>query len=101
MKKIILTLGLILLTASAQSGPPILIDPQTGKYLGTLSNNRYDPDSVSNPYGRYGSRYSPDSINNPYGRYGSRYSPDSANNPYATNPPAITLPDNDFGFPRY
>ena len=38
-------------------------------------------DSVSNPYGRYGSKYSPDSINNPYGA-GSRYRHDSPNNPY-------------------
>lgn len=44
-----------------------------GKYLGELSNDRYAPNSVSNPYGRYGNRYSPDSINNPYGNYG-RYS---------------------------
>lgn len=44
-----------------------------GTYLGELSSNRYAPNSVSNPYGRYGSRYSPDSINNPYGPYG-RYS---------------------------
>ena len=46
-----------------------------GTYLGELSTNRYSPDSVSNPYGRYGSRYSPDSINNPYsqwGRYGTQ-----------------------------
>lgn len=53
-----------------------------GKYLGNLNSNRYDPNSVSNPYGRYGSKYSSDSINNPYGRYGSEYSSDSANNPY-------------------
>jgi hypothetical protein len=53
-----------------------------GKYLGNLNNNPYDPNSVSNPYGQYGSPYSPDSINNPYGRYGSQYSPDSPNNPY-------------------
>lgn len=44
-----------------------------GRYLGELSTNRYTPDSVSNPYGRYGSRYSPDSVNNPHGPYG-RYS---------------------------
>lgn len=55
---------------------------QEGKYLGNLNSNPYDPNSVSNPYGQYGSPYSPDSINNPYGRYGSPYSPDSANNPY-------------------
>lgn len=70
------------ISASAQA--PIIVSPD-GTYLGTLSSNRYDPDSVSNPYGRYGSRYSPESINNPYGQYGSRYSPDSASNPYATS----------------
>lgn len=41
-----------------------------GKYLGELSADRYAPDSVSNPYGAYGSRYSPTSINNPYSPYG-------------------------------
>ena len=39
-----------------------------GKYKGNLNDNPYDPNSVSNPYGRYGSQYSPDSINNPYKR---------------------------------
>lgn len=42
-----------------------------GKYLGELSADRYAPDSVSNPYGAYGSRYSPTSINNPYSPYGA------------------------------
>jgi hypothetical protein len=60
-----------------------------GTYLGKLSANPYDPDSVSNPYGRYGSRYSPTSINNPYSQYGSRYSPLSPNNPYTTTAPSI------------
>ena len=50
-------------------------------YLGKLSTNPYDPDSTSNPYGRYGSKYSSDSINNPYGA-GSPYKSDSPNNPY-------------------
>jgi hypothetical protein len=59
------------------------------QYLGNLSANRYDPNSTSNSYGRYGSPYSPDSINNPYGRYGSPYSNESVNNPYATNPPRL------------
>lgn len=78
-----------------QAEPPHLADRQTGKYLGNLSANQYDPNSVNNPYGRYGSQYSPDSVNNPYGRYGSRYSNDSPNNPYATNPPAVYLYEND------
>jgi hypothetical protein len=33
-----------------------------------LGGSPYNPNSTSNPYGRYGSPYSPDSPNNPYGR---------------------------------
>lgn len=91
MKKLIIALAIA--TSASSIVPsiagPQLYDKQTGKYLGNLSNNRYDANSTSNPYGRYGSEYSADSINNPYGRYGSRYSSDSANNPQATNPPVI------------
>ena len=62
---------------------------QDGQYLGRLNANPYDPESVANPYGRYGSEYSPNSINNPYGRYGSEYSSQSARNPYSTTPPVV------------
>lgn len=48
--------------------------------VGYLSKNPYLPGSTSSPF----SRYDPDSPSNPYGRYGSRYSPDGARNPYAT-----------------
>ena len=72
---------------------------QDGRYLGNLSTNRYDANSINNPYGRYGSRYSSDSVNNPYGRYGSRYSNESANNPYATQAPVIFAPST-YGFGR-
>lgn len=60
-----------------------------GTYLGRLNANRYDPESVANPYGAYGSKYSPTSINNPYSEYGSRYSNTSARNPYASAPPVV------------
>ena len=59
---------------------PKLYDSE-GNYRGKLSTNKYDPESISNPYGKYGSKYSPDSINNPYGA-GSKYQKDSPNNPY-------------------
>lgn len=49
--------------------PPRIYDSE-GRYRGEYSSYRYDPDSVSNPYGRYGSRYSPDSINNPTNAWG-------------------------------
>ena len=60
-----------------------------GKYIGNLNSNPYDPNSISNPYGKHGSKYSTDSINNPYGKYGSKYSNQSVNNPYATNTPKL------------
>jgi len=60
---------------------------EDGTFLGRVNKNRYNADSISNPYGRYGSKYSPDSINNPYGKYGSPYSPYSATNPYAIEAP--------------
>jgi hypothetical protein len=54
---------------------PKLYDNQ-GNYMGNFSSNKYDPNSVSNPYGKFGNRYSPSSINNPYG----------AGNPYSNKP---------------
>jgi hypothetical protein len=59
---------------------PRLYDQQ-GNYRGKLSANPYDPDSTSNPYGRYGYRFSLDSISNPYG-VGSPYRSDSPTNSY-------------------
>lgn len=64
-----------------------------GSYLGKLNSNKYDPESVANPYGQYGSKYSPNSINNPYSEYGSKYSPKSAKNPYAVTPPKVIYGD--------
>lgn len=46
-----------------------------GEYMGNLNDNQFDPNSVSNPFGRYGSKYSSDSINNPYGKHNSYYLP--------------------------
>lgn len=89
------TVLFIFFSGVGNTAPPILVDRQTGKYLGTLSSNPYDPDSVSNPSGQYGSQYSQDSINNPAGEYGSPYSDKSINNPYATNPPIILDPNKD------
>lgn len=64
------------------STSPKLYD-ENGNFRGNLNTNKYDPDSVSNPYGRYGSQYSNDSVNNPYGA-GSPYKADSPTNPYGT-----------------
>jgi hypothetical protein len=86
--KLIIAATLTLMTTTAIAAPQ-LYDQQTGKYLGNLSSNQFDPNSTSNEFGRYGSRFSPDSINNEFGQYGSRFSNKSANNPYATQAPVI------------
>ncbi len=90
--KIFAAIIMLLFVSIAQANPPILVDRNTGQYLGNLSNNQYDVNSTSNPYGQYGSPHGVNSINNPHGQYGSRYSNDSPNNPYATNAPAIIAP---------
>lgn len=88
---VLLTLIYIAFTRPAHAAPEIY-DSVTGQYLGNLSNNKFDPNSVSNPYGRYGSQYSPDSINNPYSPHGSPYSNKSVNSPYASSPPVLRAP---------
>ena len=74
-----LTLGLAL----GQS-PHLRSNDGQNKFLGVLNANPLDPNSTSNPLGRYGSPLSPDSINNPLGTFGSPLSPYSAPNPYGS-----------------
>lgn len=69
-----------------------------GQYLGKLSLNKYDTDSVSNPYGNYGSKYSSSSILNKYSNYGSAYSSLSPFNKYSNTPPVIYLRGVKYGF---
>lgn len=87
---VLLAISVIAMNAlNAQT--PYIVSPN-GQYLGNLSANRFDPNSVSNKFGIYGSPYSPVSINNRNGVYGSPYSPQSVNNPYATQSPVIYVP---------
>lgn len=92
MKLLLSALILLATSAFAQQAPRLYSNDGKGVYLGKLSANPYDQDSISNPYGKYGSPYSQNSVNNPYGTYGSPYSPYSATNPYATSAPVIVAP---------
>lgn len=69
-----------------------------GQFLGKLSLNIYDPESILNPYGLYGSIYSVVSIQNQYSTYGSPYSSLSPFNPYTSTPPTIYLRGVKVGF---
>ena len=81
MTKTLLALTAIVCASPAMAQSPRIYAPD-GTYLGNLNNNRFDPNSVSNPFGQYGSKFSPNSINNPFGQYGSPFSPNSVHNQF-------------------
>jgi hypothetical protein len=60
-----------------------------GTYLGKITSNRYDSDSIVNQYGDHGGKYSDHSIFNEYGDYGGEYSSRSPFNAYTSTPPKI------------
>ncbi len=62
-----------------------------GNFVGKLTTNVYDQESICNQYGTYGSQYSAMSIWNQYSQYGSRYALYSVYNQYTMSPPAIYL----------
>lgn len=69
---------------------PLKLYSYDGKvFLGELTTNKYDVDSIFNEFGIYGSKYSINSIWNSYGTYGSTTSNESINNSFATKPPII------------
>ena len=67
--RMLLAVVLVALAGAVEAQVSITVGPQ-GQYLGNLSANRLDTDSVSNPLGRSESPLSPDSINNPDGALG-------------------------------
>jgi hypothetical protein len=71
---------------------------QDGTYLGKVTVNKYDTDSIINEYGTYGSKYAADSILNTYGSYGSPYAQYSAFNDYSEKPPEIVKDGSVLGY---
>jgi len=80
---------LLAIAAFGQQAPRLYSNDGKGVYLGKLSANKWDPDSISNPWGQYGSTWSEKSVNNSWGEYGSKWSPYSATNPWTTLAPVI------------
>jgi hypothetical protein len=60
-----------------------------GQYLGKLSLNQFDVESIFNKFGVYGSQFSSTSIFNKFGVYGSQFSALSPNNKFTSTPPKI------------
>jgi hypothetical protein len=85
-------------TMNTSSGYPELYSNDGKTYLGKLTTNEFDAESIFNEYGTYGSPYSSKSIWNEYGKYGSKYSNESAFNEYATKPPIIVFDGEIIGY---
>ena len=60
-----------------------------GQYLGKLTFNRFDSESIMNKFGDYGSRFSSVSIFNKFSNYGSKFSSLSPFNQFTSTPPII------------
>lgn len=68
-------------------------------YLGKITQNVLDPESITNVVGNYGSIVSPNSILNIVGNFGSVVSPLSPFNVVANDPPRVL--DNNGNFFAY
>ena len=62
-----------------------------GAFLGKITVNSIDPESITNPIGIYGSAISALSILNQIGQYGSEISSKSSFNPITSTPPRILM----------
>lgn len=60
-----------------------------GQFLGVLSTNQYDSNSIGNPHGMYGSQFGLYSIFNPSGLYGGTHGLYSPYNAFCLNPPVV------------
>ena len=69
-----------------------------GQFLGVITTNSYDPKSILNEYGDYGSEYSEHSIFNEYGEYGGEYGEYSPFNEFTYTPPKIYTKDHKWAY---
>lgn len=73
----------------APIGSILFIFAQDGQFLGLVNDNRFDPDSICNGFGTYGSKFSSLSIWNEFGSYGSDLGIFSAFNDLSSTPPVL------------
>ena len=69
-------------------GVTILV-AQDGQFLGVVSTNPFDFDSLANSFGTFGNRFSSLSIWNEFGTYGSPFSSLSPWNAFTSTPPIL------------
>jgi len=59
------------------------------QYLGKITTNKFDSESIINEFGSYGSEFSSTSIRNEFSTYGSEFGTYSAYNEFASYPPIV------------
>jgi hypothetical protein len=75
---------------AAANGIAQLWSSADGQFLGLLSSDQHDTNSISNLYGIYGSLHDTCSIRNPHGLYGGIHGGHSPYNPYCGKPPVVS-----------
>lgn len=65
------------------------IEAQNGVFLGKITPNKFDNESIFNRFGPYGNKFSQESFLNKFSPYGSQFSQLSAYNHVASSPPKI------------
>jgi hypothetical protein len=60
-----------------------------GTYLGKVSSNQFDYESICNDFGAYGNPFAYVSVRNDFGPYGNPYSLKSVYNEFTSTPPRI------------
>lgn len=92
MKAIALILATLAITPTAALAQnPMTIVGGDGVFLGIITPDKYNKNSICNEYGTYGGKYNPRSIFNEYGTYGGRYSDLGAYSEIAQHPPLVVL----------
>jgi len=75
-------------------GPLKLIaDDSSHTYLGKLTTNKFDSESVFNEFGTYGNKFNSKSIYNEFGTFGGEFSQYSPFNEFTSKPPLIVDAD--------
>jgi hypothetical protein len=62
-----------------------------GQFLGKLTPNVYDNESIFSKFGKYGNKFSQESIFNRFSKYGNEFNTLSPYNQFSNNPPKIYL----------
>lgn len=60
-------------------------------YLGKISRNKFDGESLANSFGTFGNEFNPNSVFNDFGPYGNPFSPLSPRNEFSRTPPRIQV----------